>query len=56
MRPGRGAKVPGRAREGGEAQGAGGRRQEAGESPGGHGGIRALEGVEETAGGKTKSS
>lgn len=27
MRPGRGAKVPGRAREGGEAQGAGGRRQ-----------------------------
>lgn len=51
MKPGRGAKVPGRAREGGEVQGAGG-RGESGRSRG----IRPLEGVEEAAGGKTESS
>lgn len=40
MRHGRGAKVPGRAQEGGEVQGAGGRQ-----SPAGHRGIRTLQGV-----------
>lgn len=46
MRLGRGAKVPGRAQEGGG--------QEAGDSPGGHGGIRAVEGADKAAGGQRK--
>lgn len=32
----------------------GSRGQEAGESPGGHGGIRAVEGFEKAAGGKRR--
>lgn len=49
MRPGHGAKVPGRAREGGGVQGAG-HRGESGRSRG----IKAVEGVEKAAGGKKR--
>lgn len=50
MRPGHGAKVPGRAREGGEVQGAG-HRGESGRSQG----IKAaVEGAEKSVGGKNQ--
>lgn len=52
MRPGRGAKVPGRAREGRGS--AGGRGHEAGASVQGYGGIRTEEGVKKAAGGKRR--
>lgn len=47
MRPGCGAKVPGRTWRVGRRRG-----QKAVESPGGHGGFRAVEGVQKGCGGK----
>lgn len=49
MRPGRGAKVPGRAQEGGRMQGAG-HRGDSGRSWG----IKAVEGVKKAVGGKKR--